>query len=75
MNDDCQILGIEQFPTNEVIVYNRWANLVYQKQGYSNQDPWNGQWNARDLPDGTYFYMVTLDKGQEPLSGYLQIMR
>jgi len=74
-NDDWQILGIEHFPENEVSVFNRWGNLVFQQKGYDNQHAWNGQWNGRDLPDGTYFYLIKLGAGQEPISGYLQIMR
>lgn len=74
-NDTWTILGIEQFPGNQVRVFNRWGNLVFEQEGYSNQNPWNGQWNGSDLPDGTYFYQVELNDGNKPISGYLEIFR
>lgn len=74
-NDYWHIVGIEQFPANEVRVFNRWGNLVFEQKGYSNQNAWDGTWNGKDLPDGAYFYMIDLGDGSELLSGYLQLMR
>lgn len=74
-NDFWHIVGIEQFPNNEVRVFNRWGNLVFEQKGYTNQNAWDGAWNGKDLPDGAYFYMIDLGDGSEPLSGYLQLMR
>lgn len=74
-NDEWHLIGIEQFPGNEVQVYNRWGNLVYQAAPYSNDHAWNGQWNGKDLPDGTYFYIIDLGGNAGRLSGWLQILR
>ena len=73
-NDTWSIPGIEQFPNNTVQVFNRWGNLVFEQKGYSNADPWEGQWNGKDLPDGTYFYRIELGGDAEILSGWLQIL-
>lgn len=74
-NDWWRIVGIEQFPRNTVRVFNRWGNLVFEQQGYSNQSPWGGTWNGKVLPDGAYFYLIDLGDGSDVLSGYLHIMR
>ncbi len=74
-NDFWHIVGIDQFPDNEVRIFNRWGNLVFEKKGYSNQDAWGGTWNGKDLPDGAYFYLLDLGDGSAILSGYLQLMR
>ncbi len=74
-NDAWHIVGIEQFPENEVRVFNRWGNLVFEQKGYSNLDAWRGTWNGKDLPDGAYFYTIDLGEGSGVLSGYLQVMR
>jgi gliding motility-associated-like protein len=74
-NDFWHIVGIEQFPRNEVRVFNRWGNLVFEQKNYANATAWDGSWNGKELPDGTYFYTVDLGDGTPPLSGYLQIMR
>lgn len=75
LNDVWHLVGIEQFPKNEVQVFNRWGNRVLLQKGYSNQSPWAGQWNGKELPDGTYFYVIDLGDGSDPLSGYLQLLR
>ncbi len=74
-NDAWHIFGIEQFPDNEVQVFNRWGNLVFKQKGYSNLNAWDGTWNGKDLPDGAYFYVLDLGDGSPVLSGYLQLMR
>jgi len=74
-NDTWSILGIEQFPSNLVQVFNRWGNQVFEQKAYSNSNPWNGQWNGKDLPDGTYFYRIELGGNAGNLSGWLEILR
>ncbi len=74
-NDTWTIAGIEQYPGNTVRVFNRWGNLVFERQGYTNNDPWGGRWNDRDLPDGTYYYLIELGGDAGKASGYLQILR
>ena len=74
INDFLTIAGIENFPSNEVSIFNRWGNQIYTKKGYSNDDPWDGSWSGAALPDGTYFYVLIIE-GREPLSGYIQVQR
>ena len=74
INDTFTVLGIERFPNNEVIIFNRWGNQVYEKQGYSNADGWRGTWDGQDLPDGTYFFIINTGEG-ETVSGDVQIQR
>ncbi len=74
-NDTWHILGIEQFPDNQVQVFNRWGNLVFERKGYVNTAAWTGQWNEKDLPDGTYFYLIELGGSAGRLSGWLEILR
>ena len=57
-NDGYYIKGIDRYPDNEVIVFNRWGNEVYRKSNYKNSD-WVGQNNGgEDLPEGTYFLIL-----------------
>ncbi|GAB4256705.1 MAG: hypothetical protein Kow0027_23900 [Saprospiraceae bacterium] len=71
-NDFFTIENIEHFPDNEVKVFNRWGNLVFQAKNYDNS--WDGRFGSKKLPDGSYFYIVTLNDGRE-YSGFLQIQR
>jgi gliding motility-associated-like protein len=73
-NETFTITDIDLFPNNEVTIYNRWGNEVYFKQGYNNE--WKGTWNGKELPDGTYYYVLQLNDDEHTmLTGFLQIQR
>ena len=75
INDYLRIDNIEAYPNNTLRVYNRWGNLVYEKESYSNANPWNGTFNEIFLPDGTYYVMIDLGDGEETIVKYIQIQR
>jgi len=60
-NDTFVIQGIENYPNNELIIFNRWGAEVYRATNYQND--WNGKslsnYNVggEDLPIGTYYYL------------------
>jgi len=74
VNDMFTIVGIERFPGNSVCIFNRWGNQVYRTTNYSNQNGWTGKWAGKDLPDGTYFYIIDAGIGGK-YSGYVQLHR
>ncbi len=50
----------DQFPDNELIIFNRWGDVVYRAKPYLND--WQGQNDSgQDLPHGTYYYILRLD--------------
>lgn len=64
INDTWIIKDILQYPNNEVIIYNRWGQLVYTQTGYANE--WAGLTNdGKELPTAAYYYVIKLndDKG------------
>ena len=74
-NDDYDIHGIENYPTNTFIVFNRWGNEVYQKDNYVNHD-WKGDNNNGDpLPDGTYYVILVIDNGSMTRNTYVDLRR
>lgn len=75
-NDVFQIVGIEQYPNNHLAIFNRWGNLVYEKDQYSNT--WKGEnyKNGAPLPDGAYYYIFTTGvEGQDDIMGDIVIFR
>jgi gliding motility-associated-like protein len=74
INETFTISGIELYPDNLIHIYNRWGALVYLKHGYTNDYGWDGTWEGKHLPDGTYFYVADIGNG-EKFSGYVQIHR
>ncbi|MEM9821453.1 MAG: SdrD B-like domain-containing protein, partial [Bacteroidota bacterium] len=71
-NDFFVIEGLQAYPNNVLNIYSRWGNLVYRKEGYLND--WDATWESTDLPDGTYFYVLSDGEGGV-YSGYVQIHR
>ena len=53
-------------------MYNRWGNVVFSDLGYDNT--WDGSYNNEMLPDGTYFYKLSIE-GQKDVAGWVQIAR
>jgi gliding motility-associated-like protein len=41
----------------DAAVYNRYGNLVYRNTNYQNN--WDGTYEGKALPDGTYYYVLT----------------
>jgi gliding motility-associated-like protein len=74
INDGFTIDGLEDYPNTQVRVYNRWGNQVYENLDYTEKNKWDGTWQGKFVPDGTYFYQVVLNNG-EKFTGYLQIHR
>ncbi|GAA3618959.1 PKD domain-containing protein [Flavivirga jejuensis] len=71
---------INNYPENNLKVYNRWGNLVYSKEGYDNT--FDGLSNGRSvlnkdqkLPVGTYYYILDLGDGSKGKAGWLYIVR
>jgi len=80
VNEVFYIDCIDRYPNNKLIIYNRWGNIVYQKDGYDNT--FDGISNGRaviytqnKLPVGTYYYLLDLGDGSKPKSGWLYINR
>ncbi|KXN97874.1 hypothetical protein LS48_14460 [Aequorivita aquimaris] len=89
LNDYFQIVGIENWPNNNVKIFNRWGVLVFETDGYGGSD---GKQNVfrgisegrvtvqqnEELPTGTYFYILTFpadNPGKADYTGYLYINR
>ena len=80
LNDTWIIDGILQFPNNSVKLFDRWNSLVFEVNGYNNdQNAWLGQSNTGfskgELPDGTYFYTIDLNNGTNLRKGFIVLKR
>ncbi|MCC7333308.1 MAG: gliding motility-associated C-terminal domain-containing protein [Flavobacteriales bacterium] len=75
-NDTWYVDNIEQFPINDVKIFNRWGDLVWEKSNYSNEKEkiWDGtNQSGKDLPDGTYFYIA--DVAGTIYKGWVELTR
>jgi hypothetical protein len=67
------IKNIENFPDNKLKIFNRWGNLVYQKNGYLNE--FDGYANTGRCKQGRVSYqqehiMLILEYGDEETETY-----
>jgi gliding motility-associated-like protein len=80
LNDYWRLDGIEEYPDNRVRIFDRYNNLVYDTRNYDNgSNNWRGQANVGaingNLPDGTYFYIIDINDGNGPRSGFVVLKR
>ena len=79
INDIWEIDGIEDYPLNTITIFDRWGGKVWQKEGYlnTNEQAFNGtNSNGRELPDGTYFYVIEIQSIDNPSrKGWVHILR
>jgi gliding motility-associated-like protein len=53
----------EDFPENELIIFNRWGDILYEAKPYNND--WNGlNDGGQEVPEGTYYYILRLNLGE-----------
>jgi gliding motility-associated-like protein len=80
-NDVWNIRNLQYAANNEVVIVNRWGEVVYQVKGYDNT--FDGTPNVRvsqttgdgKLPDGTYYFIFKDLTNNRNYSGYVFITR
>ena len=77
VNDRWVIDNIERFPDSQVQVVNRWGDVLFEANGYTESKAWDGRYENSDVPIGTYYYVIELNDPRypDPLSGPLTIYR
>ena len=81
INDVFYIEGLEKYPNNDIIIFNRWGNEVFSAQPYNND--WNGKSVSGNLKvsgevvvDGTYYFVLNLNEpGELPVNGFIELRR
>ncbi len=73
VNETFTVLGVGDYPGNNVKIYNRWGNRVFDADDYDNS--WRGTYyDGSDLPEGTYYYVFEDGKGRT-YTGYCYLKR
>ncbi|MBW6535923.1 MAG: gliding motility-associated C-terminal domain-containing protein, partial [Mariniphaga sp.] len=88
IQDYFRIQCLENYPNAKIEIFNRWGNLVYERENYGNTDVWgtaDAWWDGysthkwrlgRDkLPPATYFYILYLNDGSDPRTGFVFLNR
>jgi len=78
-NDTWRIQGIRAFENVNIVIFNRWGDEVFEFTGtgdayFELQNQFDGIRNGKELPFGTYVYLLELDN-EEVYKGTLTIIR
>ncbi|WP_164974081.1 PKD domain-containing protein [Filimonas effusa] len=73
VNDRWEIPNLSEYPGSVVQIFNRYGQKVFESKGYST--PWDGRSNGKELPMGTYYYIISLGDGTAPMNGAVTIIR
>ncbi|MBK9390648.1 MAG: gliding motility-associated C-terminal domain-containing protein [Bacteroidetes bacterium] len=73
-NDTWKIRNIELFPDAEVLVYNRWGQMVYKTKNIPANE-WDGTKDGKVLPTDSYHYILNLNDGSKPKTGVVSIIK
>lgn len=71
-NDQFRIPQINNYPGSELMIFNRWGNMVYRSASYHNE------WDGKGLSEGTYYYALMLarpDGTKVRYAGWVQLLR
>ncbi|WP_297702855.1 gliding motility-associated C-terminal domain-containing protein [uncultured Eudoraea sp.] len=74
-NDLLKINNLEDYPGNSLEIFNRYGNKIFEAQGMTDGNTWDGTRNGEQVPTGTYFYILDLGDGSEISKGWIQLIR
>lgn len=55
VNDKLRFDLLEVYEGNELQIFNRWGDLIYESSNYQNE------WDGEDYNEGTYFYILNVN--------------
>jgi uncharacterized repeat protein (TIGR01451 family)/gliding motility-associated-like protein len=71
-NDTFEVKGLGKFVSNEIVIFNRYGDHVFQRKDYAND------WNAPGQVAGTYFYVLVGTDAQgrkHEFKGWIQVIK
>ena len=75
INDFLYVKDIELYPDNRMSIYNRWGNILFDRNKYDNLTVrWPEEEDLRTLTSGTYFYILELGTG-ETQKGWVELLK
>jgi gliding motility-associated-like protein len=72
INDFWSIPSLDLLPNPRLVIVNRYGQLVYDA---SENIKWDGKRNGKDIPVGTYFFNLYINRNEKIASGWILLMR
>ena len=78
VNDAYVIPWLNKYEKVSIKIFNRWGNVVYNEDLYKNN--WDGKSNVgvsigKELPVGTYYYIIHIHDKNEKIDGFVYLNR
>lgn len=73
INDKWVLENLSDYAGATVEIYNRYGQVIFRAAGQSLS--WDGTHNGKPLPVATYYYIIDLKNGFEPMKGSVTIIR
>lgn len=73
INDTWKIMHLEAYPAATVEIFDRYGRQVLMSYGY--RASWDGTFNGKHLPVGTYYYIINPKNGRQQYSGSVTILK
>jgi gliding motility-associated-like protein len=73
INDVWEIRSLDTYAGSLMEVYSTAGQLMYRTVGYAK--PWDGTYQGRAVPAGTYYYVIDPKNGRKKIAGYVTVIR
>ena len=73
VNDRWEIKSLDTYPGCVVEVYSTAGQMVFRSVNYNS--PWDGTWQGKTLPAGTYYYVIDPKNGRAKIAGYVTLIK
>ena len=71
-NDSWNIPALDAYPDFELLVFNRYGEIVYKNSRI--RKPWDGNYKANLLPAGAYAYILKLNVANQIFKGTVMLI-
>ena len=73
INDTWIITFLDKYPGAVTEIYTDKGQLIFRS--INNAKPWDGIYQGKLLPTGTYYYVIDPKNGRQPIAGYISLLR
>ena len=73
INDQWVFPNAVIFSSIRVEVYDRYGQIVFQSNNYQNN--WDGTYEGKKLPTGTYYYQIVVNQGLQESTGTVTLLQ
>jgi gliding motility-associated-like protein len=73
VHDTWVIPYLNTYPGATVDLFNRYGQAIFHSVGYNK--PWDGTYKGKQVPVGTYYYVIDPKNGRKQMAGFIDIIR